>query len=321
MKKRLFSLFLALLLLTLLLPAAFAEESAPPEEAPAAEEAAAEAPAEEEAAAPEDSAAPVFPHVLDNAKLLSGSRREELEQKAAALSEQHQCALYIVTVEDYTSLSYDVYEAAKGIFTHYDLGLGEERNGVLLLLSMKEHDYSFAGHGTLGETICGYESSWLIEDAFLDNLRDGDWAGGFSDFLDACGDQLTKLEKGEDVGEGAEILQAPDGLEYHAYNYPYAERERSIVPRLLAVILIPLAVALAVCSVFKAQMKTAHEASDADEYLVPHSVRLRIREDRFTHRTETRTRIDTDSGPRGGSSGGGSSFHSGGGFSGRSGKF
>ena len=46
---------------------------------------------------------------------------------------------------------------------------------------------------------------------------------------------------------------------------------------------------------------------------------LRIKEDVFTHRTVTRTRIESDSGSRGG--GGGSSFHSGGGFSGRSGKF
>ena len=89
---------------------------------------------------------------------------------------------------------------------------------------------------------------------------------------------------------------------------------------MLAVIFIPVAVALGVCSVFKAQMKTAKEATRADEYLVPHSMRLRTKEDRFTHRTESRTVIETDSGHRAGG-GGGSSFHSGGGFSGRSGKF
>ena len=65
--------------------------------------------------------------------------------------------------------------------------------------------------------------------------------------------------------------------------------------------------------------KTAMEKTTAEDYLVPHSMDLRVREDRFTHRTETRTRIESDSGSRGG--GGGSSFHSGGGFSGRSGKF
>jgi len=314
MKKRLFSLFLVLLLLMLCFPAAMAE--APAEETAPVEETA----AVEETAQPEETAAPAFPYVLDQAGLLTDSQRETLEQKAAALSEQHQCSLYVVTVEDHTSLNYDVYEAAKGIFQHYDLGWGAEKNGVILLLSMDARDYAFAGHGGRGETICSRESSWLIEDEFLDNFRNNDWAGGFGDFLDACDTQLTKLEKGEDVNAGADIITGPDGLDYHDYNNPYETREPSILPRVLAVIFIPVAVALGVCSVFKAQMKTAKEATRADEYLVPHSMRLRTKEDRFTHRTESRTVIETDSGHRAGG-GGGSSFHSGGGFSGRSGKF
>ena len=53
-----------------------------------------------------------------------------------------------------------------------DLGEGDGKNGVLLLLSMEERDYALAGHGDLGETICGYESSYVIEDAFLETYRD-----------------------------------------------------------------------------------------------------------------------------------------------------
>lgn len=305
MKKRLISLLLILLLPMAFVPAALAE-----------------APAAEETAAVAETAAPEFPYVLDQAGLLTDSQREALEQKAAALSEQHQCSLYVVTVQDHTQFNYDVYEAAKGIFTHYDLGWSDAKNGVLLLLSMNTRVYAFAGHGDRGETICSRESSWLIEDEFLDNFRNNDWNGGFNDFLSACDTQLTKLEKGEDVNEDVEIITGPDGLDYHSYNNPYAEQERSILPRVLAVVFIPIGVALAVCSMFKAQMKTAREAVRADAYLVPHSMQLHTREDRFTHRTESRTVIETDSGPRaGGGGGGGSSFHSGGGFSGRSGSF
>lgn len=317
MKKRLLSLLLILLLLAAFVPAALAEAPAAAEEAaPPVEEAA----PTEAAAEPENSAVPVFPYVLDRAELLSDSQREALEQKAAALSEQHQCSLYIVTVEDHTGYNYDVYEAAKGIFEYYNLGWGDGHDGVILLLSMKERDYAFTGHGSRGETVCGRESSWLIEDAFLDNFRNNDWKGGFEDYLDACAAQLTKLEKGEDITEGADIITGPDGLDYHDYNNPYAQREPSILPRLLVVIFVPLVIALIVCSTFKAQMKTAHEATRADEYLVPHSMHLGTTIDRFTHRTESRTLIETDSTHRV-SGGGGSSFHSGGGFSGRSGKF
>jgi len=292
MRKTFLSLLLACLLLALLLPAAaFAEESAPQS----------------------------FPYVLDNAGLLSESRRQELEDRAAALSGEHGCGLYIVTVPDYTVYDGDVYEAAKGIFQYYDLGLGEGRDGVILLLSINDRDYAFAGHGTKGETICGYESSWIIEDRFLDNFRGNDWYGGFSDYLTACAEQLTKLENGEDLTEGADIIVGSDGLEYHSYNAP--DRGMSTGMKLLIVIAVPLLIALIVCSVFKAQMKTAKEKTQANDYLVPHSMNLHVRQDRYTHTTETRTRIETNSGSRGGGGGGGSSFHSGGGFSGRSGKF
>lgn len=295
MKKRLFSLLLTALLLMLLLPAAFAEEAA--------------------------ADTPIFPYVLDNASLLTDSQREALENRAAALSEEHACGLYIVTVQDYRSYNNDVYEAAKGIFQYYDLGLGDDHDGVILLLSIQDRDYAFAGHGPKGETICGYESSWIIEDEFLDNFRQNDWNGGFSDYLESCGERLTKLENGGDLTEGANIITGIDGLEYHEYNAPgQAERGMPTAFKLGIVVFVPLLLALIVCSAFKAQMKTAREQTRADEYLVPHSMDLHVRQDRFTHRTETRTRIESNSGSRGGG-GGGSSFHSGGGFSGRSGKF
>lgn len=296
MKKRLFSLLLAVLLLLLLPAAALAAE--------------AESPAEE----PMD-----FPFVLDNAGLLSDNQRTTLEQQAAELTEKHGCSLYIVTVPDHTQFNYDVYEAAKGIFDYYALGYGDGKDGVLLLLSMADRRYALIGHGDKGETICGYESSWLLEDEFLDDFRNNSWYGGFADYLDICDKQLTKLENGEDITEGADIITGPDGQEYHSYNAPGQSQGIPTPVKLAIVIFAPLLIALIVCSAFRAQMKTAHEKTQADDYLVPRSMDLRVKEDLFTHRTESRTRIETDSGSRGG--GGGSSFHSGGGFSGRSGGF
>ena len=292
--KRVFSLLLILLLLALFPAAAMAEE-------------------------PEDE---VFPYVLDNAGLLSESQRSTLENRAAELSEKHGCNLYIVTVQDHTEYNPDVYEAAKGIFNYYDLGCGDGREGVILLLSMQDRDYAFAGHGQLGETISGYESSWIIEDEFLDNFRNNDWYGGFSDYLEACDKQLTKLENGGDITEGADIITGPDGQEYHEYNAPGESERMPVGLKLLIGIGAPCLIALIVCSTFKAQMKTAKLRTTAEEYVVPGSATLRASEDRFVNRTETRVPIPRDTGSSGGRGGsGGSSFHSGGGFSGRSGKF
>ncbi len=291
--KKCFSLLLILLLLALLPVTALAEETGET----------------------------VFPYVLDNAGILTESQRSSLEARAAELSEEHGCKLYIVTVKDHSEFNPDVYEAAKGIFKYYDLGYGEGKDGVLLLLSLDERDYSFVGHGDKGETICGYESSWLVEDEFLDNFRGDDWYGGFSDYLEACGRQLTKLESGEDITEGADIIVGPNGQEYHSYNDPSAATRMPTGAKLGIGIGAPCLIALAICSTFKAQMKTAKEKTTAEEYVVPGSAALRVRDDRFINRTETRVPIHTESSSGRGGSSGGSSFHSGGGFSGRSGKF
>jgi len=202
-----------------------------------------------------------FPYVLDNAGILTESQRSSLETRAAELSEEHGCKLYIVTVKDHSEFNPDVYEAAKGIYNFYDLGYGEGKDGVLLLLSMNERDYSFVGHGDKGETICGYESSWLVEDEFLDDFRRDDWYGGFSDYLEACGRQLTKLESGEDITEGADIIVGPNGQEYHSYNAPGEPTRMPTGAKLAIGLGAPCLIALGVCATFKAQMNMWYPAA------------------------------------------------------------
>ncbi len=300
MKKR-FVCFLLLLLLALLLPAAaFAQEAEP---------------------APTEEVIPTsFPYVLDQAGLLRDSQRGSLEQRAKELSELHQFSLYVIILKNYKEFSGNIVSCVQGIQDFYDLGWNGSDECAILLVSMADRDYDLEGFGTLGNQICDFESSWIIEDAFLDDLRQDDWYGAFSDYLDACDSQLTKLENGEDLSAGADIITGPDGLDYHEYNNPYASRGMPAGMKLAIVVLLPLLIAGITVGVFRAQMRTAREKTTAEEYLVPRSMDLRVREDRFTHRTVTRTRIDSDSGSRGGG-GGGSSFHSGGGSSGRSGKF
>ena len=291
--KKSFSLLLILLLLVLLPTAALAESTGET----------------------------VFPYVLDNAGILTESQRSSLETRAAELSEEHGCKLYIVTVKDHSEFNPDVYEAAKGISNFYDLGYGEGKDGVLLLLSMNERDFALIGHGDKGETICGHESRWIIEDDFLDNFQVNDWDGGFSDSLEVCGRQLTKLESGEDITEGADIIVGPNGQEYHSYNAPGEPTRMPTGAKLAIGLGAPCLIALGVCATFKAQMKTAKEKTTAEEYVVPGSAALRVRDDHFINRTETRVPIQTQSSSGRGGSSGGSSFHSGGGFSGSSGKF
>ncbi len=257
-------------------------------------------------------------YVTDAAGILTEEQARALDQKAAELSQSLNFPVYIAVLQNYKDFTGgDVNNCATDLYTYYDLGVGPNRDGLLLLLSMQERDYSIITHGFYGNYCFGDHNLDLIESAFLDNFRGNDWVGGFEDYLSVTGDILrTAAAHGLTTDQEDQSFR---GLTYTGNTYRYGVTGKMPAGLKLAIGLgVPCLIALAVCGAFKAQMKTAVERRTAEEYVVPGSATLRIREDRFTHRTETRTPIQTSSGSSGRSSFGGGG---GGGFSGHSGKF
>ena len=79
---------------------------------------------------------------------------------------------------------------------------------------------------------------------------------------------------------------------------------------------IGLGLALLVCLILKAKMKSVRKGAEADTYVSAEGLNLTERYDRYTHTTKTSRKLSSDS-----DSGGGSSSCSGGGGSGSSGKY
>ena len=97
-------------------------------------------------------------HVTDEAGILYDSDIAALEERAAAVSEQYDCGVYIVT--DYSD-TYYVKGFGEELFSSYDLGLGDDNCGILLILSMAERDYGLVAHGdsaNAGVTDCGKDA-------------------------------------------------------------------------------------------------------------------------------------------------------------------
>ena len=238
--------------------------------------------------------------VTDTAGLLSKSEAEKLEQLAAAASERYGCGVYIVTVDDYTKYNpASVAECAESIYQHYHMGLGDERNGVLLLLSMAERDYDIAAYGEFGNySFTDYGKEKLAE-MFLDNFRNNDWNGGFTDYVAGCSRYLAAAQRGEPV------------------DVPSLNESMPVPVKLAIVILLPCLIALISVSVMKSKMKTAREKTTAENYLVTGRADLKICEDRFVNRTQ-HVEIIQESDHR---SGGGGTTVGASGFSHHSGKF
>ena len=260
MKKRLFCLLLALLIAAALGVTALASE-------------------------------PQLDCVTDAAGLLTDDEIVKLENKAQAIADEYHVGVYIVTIDDYRDVTTEgVYEATYTIYHQYTMGVGADRNGIMLLLSMDDRDYGMFVYGDAAEYAFDEYGQSMLEDVFLDNFDDDDWYGGFRDYLDECGSYLQ---------------QAADGSPVRAS------------PALFIVIAIAIAVviAFAVCAAMTGKMKSAKKQKTANAYIAG-GLKLTQSTDFFTHRTQTRRKIE-----RNDSSSSGSHSESGGGGSGRSGKF
>ena len=220
-------------------------------------------------------------HVGDSAGLLSAAEYTELENMCAAVSDKYGCGVYIITVSDFRQYGNSVESAAEAIFKGTGMGVGDDGNGVMLLLSMEERDYD------------------LLADSFLSYFRQNDWFGGFKAYISSCEYFLQCNSEGQPI------------------DVP-AEEPLTFAEKLPFILLIPCVIAGIVCLIAKAGMKTAKRKTGAAEFVTPNSFYLRVRDDIFKYRTQSVERIQrSDNRP----SGGGGTTVNAGGFSHKSGKF
>ena len=255
-------------------------------------------------------------YVYDDADILSTDECAALNEAAAAVSEQYGCGVYVVTVDDMADYIdpdavTETGETGMAAFTEYAwdaLGLAAsyDSNGIMLALSMAERDFQMLAHGDTANA------------AFLDNFGEDDWYGGFADYIAACGRYL------EANANGAPIDVEPSDETEEEYE-PLSFGDKLFFAALMAFrfgLPLGLIVAFIVCAVYKRQLKSVRRATEAARYTVSGGAEITAREDRFTHTTEVRTPIKTesddhDSGP---SFSGGTTVNSGG-FSHSGGKF
>ena len=95
----------------------------------------------------------------------------------------------------------------------------------------------------------------------------------------------------------------------------------SPLPAIGIAVAVSCLIAFLVCMILKGQMKSVRKGVDANVYtMAGGGLKLTDSYDHYTHTTETRRKIESDSGG-GGRSSGGTVSRSGGGGHGRSGKF
>lgn len=250
-----------------------------------------------------------FVYVYDEAGLLTVPERDALESQAADFSGEYDFAVYVVTVSDYRDYGGGTVDAvAASIFEKNDFGLGAEGSGVLLLLSMEERDYALFFHG-YGNSAFTERDKDRLEEAFLDDFRRDDWYGGFSDFVSSCGGMLEQATAGDSSDRYTPYVNG----DTHPSFFRGLRERLGPFGLMIVIVVFPALVALIVCTIAKRNMKSVKKAEKADFFAVPGSMELYASEDRFTHITQARVKVESDSdiNRSGGGGGGGSSSRSG----------
>lgn len=225
----------------------------------------------------------------DDGNLLTDSQEAELREKLDRISEERQVDVVIKTTNTLEGKSPRAY--ADDYFDYEGFGLGENYDGILLMISMEDRDWWISTHG-FGITAFTDKGLDYISDKFLSDLSDGNYYDSFNTFADLA-DKF--------------ILQAQTGEPYDKGNMPKNE----ITPTILIIFIIVslvvgLIVAFSILHYMKKTHKTIRKAQFAGDYALGVASFINIT-DRFYNKTVTRTRKPSESSSSGG--GGGSSTH------------
>ena len=224
-------------------------------------------------------------YVNDYAGILTESAKKEYRDLAAQLSDQYECGIYVVIVNDYFTYvgGEGIEYFAEEIFDAYDLGYGDSKDGVLLAMSMDQRDYDIYAHGDFGNSAFTDYGKEQLADRFVDNFKVNDWPGGVHDFIEKSGDMIRSAREGNNLD-----IWIPDPD-------PVVETGPSFDG-------FKAAISLAMGALFgggavggmKRSMKTAVKQTQAENY-IRGGVNLRGERDTFINRSVTRTRIRQES--------------------------
>lgn len=228
-------------------------------------------------------AADSMPRVCDGADLLSESEEDALLSKLDEISLRQQTDIVVVTAD--TLEGKTPMEYADDFYDYNGYGFGENRDGVLLLVSMEDRDWwiSTTGFGITAITDAGID---YISDRFTDSLSEGEYADAFNAYAELCDKFITQAKTGKPYDYG-NMPKAPFNVLFH----------------ICISLAVGFAVALIVTGIMKGKLKTVRFQSAAANYVKDGSMNVTESRDMFLYTHISRTPRPKES------SSGGSSTH------------
>lgn len=223
------------------------------------------------------------PCLLDYAQLLTDEEAAALETRLVAIAEKFNVEVAIVTMPTCEGKDHGAY--AKSIYQECGYGLGENKDGILLLIDMDEENRGWYIYGkALGADAMTNSEIDAVGEDMTPDLKDGKYADAFDTFAERCEERIDIAINGE----------------------PFDP-----VWTLIVALVVALLLALIITGVMKGQLKSVRSQRAAANYVRQGSMNVTEAYEMFLYRTvDRREKPKSSSSESSGSreSGGGGSF-------------
>ena len=216
--------------------------------------------------------------LYDEADLLTDAEENTILDRLNGVSEKYKVDVIIATVETVGDSTVD--EFVEDFYDRNGCGYGNNKDGVILLISMEERDYRILSNG-LGAEAIGTDDIKAIGDAISSDLTARSYAKAFGSFIDEC----EYLIDGEING------------------FPFA-----FVKNLLISVVIGFLASFIVTGMMRRKLKSVRGQREAADYMKKGSMNLRVSRDTFLYRNVTRTKKENKSSSDSDSNTGGGKF-------------
>lgn len=222
-----------------------------------------------------------LPRVTDQADVLSVEEENRLRDKLDEISKRQKVDVVAATVDSLNGTRAQKY--ADQFYHENDYGHGENKDGILLLISEEDREWSIS---TTGFCITAFTDAGLehISDRFIPMLREGNYYDGFLEYADLCDEFLTQAHKGKPY----------DKHNLHKKTVSLFWIPGSLLIGFLGTLLIAL--------VRKSALKSVKLKTSAKEYTDAGSMHVTESADRFINRTVVTRKIVKNEHSSGGSS-------------------
>ena len=242
-----------------------------------------------------------YDRVVDLAGVIDANTLAELNRMADEVSEKYACDVDVVFVRSLDGKY--VVSYADDFYDYNGYGYGEDKDGILLLVSVGDREFAETTQGYGATAFTDYGLQQYIEPNFTRYLINGrdDWAGAARQFITDAGELLRQAKEGTPY-------------DYHYYDNPVVvEHEKKTVKDVAP----GAALISAIIGFFsggipagamKRKMKSVEKNYGAGNY-ARGGLQMRRSEDRFLYSNVHRTPIPREEHRTGGGGGGGSSMH------------